>query len=155
MSFIHDALKKAQQRKNGSYSSYEKLISGPRQQVREKRLGKYKWVFLPVALLVLTMVPAPRAAEEAPAHGGAPASPGAAAGVAVTAHWAYSKFMWAAVALVFSVMGTSWAQSKIGMAGAGAMAEKPELAGTIIILIAIPETMVILGFVISAMIIFA
>ncbi len=53
MSFIHDALKKAQQRKNGGYSSYEKLISGPRQPVREKRLGKYKWVFLPVALLVL------------------------------------------------------------------------------------------------------
>ncbi len=73
----------------------------------------------------------------------------------VPAHWAFSKFMWAAVALVFSVMGTSWAQSKIGMAGAGAMAEKPELAGTIIILVAIPETMVILGFVISAMIIFA
>lgn len=83
------------------------------------------------------------------------AAEGAKPAEAVPAHWAFSKFMWASVALVFSVLGTSLAQSKIGVAGAGAMAEKPELAGTIIILIAIPETMVILGFVISAMLIFA
>jgi V/A-type H+-transporting ATPase subunit K len=74
---------------------------------------------------------------------------------ALPEHWAFSKFMWASIALSLSALGTSWAQSKIGVAGAGAMAEKPELAGTFIILIAIPETMVILGFVISAMIIFA
>lgn len=80
---------------------------------------------------------------------------GAKAAEPLPANWAFSKFIWASVALVFSVIGTSWAQSKIGVAGAGAMAEKPELAGTIIVLIAIPETMVILGFVIAAMIIFA
>ena len=44
------------------------------------------------------------------------------------------------------------AQSRIGSAGAGTLAEKPELTATIIILVAIPETMVILGFVIAAMI---
>ncbi len=43
---------------------------------------------------------------------------------------------------------------KIGAAGAGALAEKPELTGTIVILVAIPETMVILGFVVSTMILF-
>jgi V/A-type H+-transporting ATPase subunit K len=58
----------------------------------------------------------------------------------------------AALALGFSAIATAWAQSKIGAAGAGALAEKPELAATVIIMIAIPETMVILGFVIAAMI---
>ena len=36
----------------------------------------------------------------------------------------------------------------------GALAEKPELTGTIVILVAIPETMVILGFVVATMILF-
>ncbi|WP_221252512.1 ATPase [Desulfuromonas versatilis] len=58
----------------------------------------------------------------------------------------------AALAVGISALATAWAQSKIGAAGAGALAEKPELTGTIIILVAIPETMVILGFVIAAMI---
>lgn len=58
----------------------------------------------------------------------------------------------AALAVGLSALATAWAQSRIGSAGAGALAEKPELTGTIIILLAIPETMVILGFVIGAMI---
>ncbi len=58
----------------------------------------------------------------------------------------------AALALGLSALATGWAQSKIGAAGAGTLAEKPELTATIIILVAIPETMVILGFVIAAMI---
>ncbi len=61
--------------------------------------------------------------------------------------------MGAALAFGFGAIGTAWAQSRIGSAGAGAIAEKPELAGSIIILEALPETMVILGFVIAAMII--
>lgn len=59
----------------------------------------------------------------------------------------------AALAIGLTAIATAWAQSKIGSAGAGAVAEKPELSGTIIILLAIPETMVILGFVIATMII--
>ena len=55
----------------------------------------------------------------------------------------------AALAVGLSAVATAWAQSKIGTAGAGALAEKPELSGTIIILVAIPETMVILGFVVG------
>lgn len=58
----------------------------------------------------------------------------------------------AALAMGLSAWATAWAQAKIGAAGAGALAEKPELTATIIILVAIPETMVILGFVIAAMI---
>jgi V/A-type H+-transporting ATPase subunit K len=60
----------------------------------------------------------------------------------------------AALAIGLSALATAWAQSKIGAAGAGALAEKPELSATIIILIAIPETLVILGFVVASMILF-
>ena len=60
----------------------------------------------------------------------------------------------AALAVGLSALATAWAQSRIGAAGAGTLAEKPELAATIIILVAIPETMVILGFVVAAMILF-
>ncbi|MCK5505260.1 MAG: ATPase [Thermodesulfovibrionia bacterium] len=60
----------------------------------------------------------------------------------------------AALAVGLSAIATAWAQSKIGSAGAGTLAEKPELSATVIILVAIPETMVILGFVVAAMILF-
>ncbi len=59
----------------------------------------------------------------------------------------------AAGVMAMSALATAWAQSKIGTAGAAALAEKPELAGTIIILVAIPETMVILGFIVAILII--
>lgn len=58
----------------------------------------------------------------------------------------------AGLAVGLAAIGTGIAQSRIGSAGAGAIAEKPELLGTIILLIAIPETMVILGFAVAAMI---
>lgn len=48
-------------------------------------------------------------------------------------------------------LGTGWAQSRIGAAGAGTIAERPETAIWIIIMLAIPETTVILGFVIAFM----
>jgi len=58
----------------------------------------------------------------------------------------------AALAVGLPALATGWAQSRIGSAGAGTLAEKPEMATIIIILVAIPETMVILGFAIAAMI---
>jgi V/A-type H+-transporting ATPase subunit K len=58
----------------------------------------------------------------------------------------------AALALGISAIATAWVQSRIGASGAGALAEKPELTATVIILLAIPETIVILGFVVAAMI---
>jgi len=60
----------------------------------------------------------------------------------------------AALAIGLPALATAWAQAKIGAAGAGTLAEKPELSATIIVLVAIPETMVILGFVVAAMILF-
>ncbi|MEJ5185831.1 MAG: F0F1 ATP synthase subunit C [Candidatus Geothermincolales bacterium] len=58
----------------------------------------------------------------------------------------------AAIAVGLTALATAWSQSRIGAAMAGALAEKPELAGQAIILIAIPETMVVLGFVIAFLI---
>ncbi|MBI1912548.1 MAG: ATPase [Deltaproteobacteria bacterium] len=58
----------------------------------------------------------------------------------------------AAIAIGLSALATGWAQSKIGSAGVGTIAEKPELTGIVIILVAIPETMVLLGFVVAYLI---
>jgi V/A-type H+/Na+-transporting ATPase subunit K len=58
----------------------------------------------------------------------------------------------AALAVGLSALATGWAQSKIGAAGAATIAEKPELTSTMIIMLAIPETMVILGFVVAVLI---
>lgn len=58
----------------------------------------------------------------------------------------------AALAIVGSAVATAWAQSRIGAAAAAALAEKPELRTTAVLLIAIPETMVILGFVVAVLI---
>ena len=71
--------------------------------------------------------------------------------------WMYMVEEWAkpigaAIAFVGGAIATGWAQSRIGAGGTGTIAEKPEMAGIVIILEAIPETMTILGFVIAAII---
>jgi V/A-type H+-transporting ATPase subunit K len=58
----------------------------------------------------------------------------------------------AALAVGIPALATAWAQSRIGPAISASMAEKPELATTAILLVAIPETMVILGFVVAVVI---
>lgn len=64
----------------------------------------------------------------------------------------WEKPIGAAIAFAAGAIGTAWAQSRIGSAGAGTIAEKPETSSSIIILEAIPETLVILGFVVASMI---
>ena len=59
----------------------------------------------------------------------------------------------AALAIVGSALATAWAQSRIGAAAAAALAEKPELRTTAVLMVAIPETMVILGFVVAVLIV--
>ncbi len=61
------------------------------------------------------------------------------------------RYVAAALAVGLGALGTGWAQSRIGSAGAGVIAEKPELAGLVLILLALPETLVILEFVIATM----
>jgi V/A-type H+-transporting ATPase subunit K len=58
----------------------------------------------------------------------------------------------AALAIGVTALATAFVQARIGAAGAGALAERPELRGPIILLVAIPETMVILGFAVAAII---
>lgn len=59
----------------------------------------------------------------------------------------------AGIAFFGGAIACGWAQSRIGAAGAGTVAEKPETAGVIIILEALPETLAILGFVVATLII--
>lgn len=55
----------------------------------------------------------------------------------------------AGLAVGLAGLGTGLAQSGVGAGGTGAIAEKPELFANVLILFAIPETIVILGFVIG------
>lgn len=58
----------------------------------------------------------------------------------------------ASLAVVIAAVATAWAQSRIGPAVAAALAEKPELGATAVLMVAIPETLVILGFVVAVLI---
>ena len=58
----------------------------------------------------------------------------------------------AALAIAIPALATAWAQSRIGPAASASLAEKPELSTTVIVMLAIPETMVILGFVVAVII---
>jgi V/A-type H+-transporting ATPase subunit K len=58
----------------------------------------------------------------------------------------------AGIAVGLAAIGTGLAQAKIGAAAMAAIAEKPELTGRAILMVAIPETLVILGFAVAAMV---
>ena len=59
----------------------------------------------------------------------------------------------AALAVGLGALGTALAQARIGSAGIGALAENPKLLGAVVLLLAVPETLVILGFVIAFMLV--
>ena len=59
----------------------------------------------------------------------------------------------AALTLAAGAYGTAKVQAAIGSGGTGALAEKPELFTSILILVALPETIVVLAFVIAFLII--
>lgn len=65
-----------------------------------------------------------------------------------------TKMFAAALTIGLSAFATAITQCRIGSAGVGALAENPKLFGSILIYLVIPETMVILGFVIAALIVF-
>ncbi len=60
----------------------------------------------------------------------------------------------AALAVGLCALATGLAQSRIGAAGCGTIAERSETTGIVILLVAIPETMVILGFVVAVVMLF-
>jgi len=59
----------------------------------------------------------------------------------------------AGLAVGLAGMATGRAQASVGAGGTGAITEKPELFGQVLILFAIPETIVIFGFVIAILLI--
>jgi V/A-type H+-transporting ATPase subunit K len=59
----------------------------------------------------------------------------------------------AAIAVAFGAIGTAWAQSRIGAAAAGAIAERPEIGGQMLIFLVLPETLIIFGFLVAFFII--
>jgi V/A-type H+-transporting ATPase subunit K len=58
----------------------------------------------------------------------------------------------AGLAIGLCALATAWAQARIGAAAVGAILEKPESLGTVIILLVIPETLVIFGFTVAILI---
>lgn len=102
-----------------------------------------------VAVLTLFMV----GAVTLPVVSIAEANEAAAEATAKPATGGEWKPVAAAVAIVGTAFATAMAQMRIGGAGAGAIAERPETAAMFIVLVAIPETIVILGFVVAAMLI--
>ena len=98
-----------------------------------------RWVF-GSTLVAVWLVPAMAFAEEVVAEG--PVEWQATVGKAIAA----------GLAMGLSALGAGYAQAKIGSAGAGTLAERPEVSIWIITLQALPEVIVLLGFVSAIMI---
>jgi V/A-type H+-transporting ATPase subunit K len=62
------------------------------------------------------------------------------------------KALGAAFAMGISAWSAGYAQSRIGAAGAGTLAERPEAATYVIVLTALPEIVALLGFVMAFLI---
>jgi V/A-type H+-transporting ATPase subunit K len=105
-------------------------------------------------ILVLTLTSLRvTAGGEPPATPRAEAVPAAAQPVPDETTWQDAmKVFAAALAIGITAFATAVTQCRIGAAGIGALAENPKLFGNILIYLVIPETMVILGFVIAALI---
>jgi V/A-type H+/Na+-transporting ATPase subunit K len=97
-----------------------------------KRLAKY--VFLCTFLGVL-LIPAMAFAQEGAAQAATMAD-------AV-------KTLGAALAMGISALAAGWAQARIGSAGQGTLAERPEERVFVLTLTALPEVIVLLGFVMA------
>jgi V/A-type H+-transporting ATPase subunit K len=92
------------------------------------------------AFLTAMVVPAIAFAEEA------------AAEVALDPAVGVAKYAAAGASMCIAAMSCAYAQARIGAAGAGTLAERPEAGTNLIVLQALPETIVLLGFVIAFMI---
>jgi len=64
----------------------------------------------------------------------------------------WAVYLGSGLAIGLSALATAFAQARIGSAGAGALAENRELFVPVLVLLALPETIVILGFVIAILI---
>ncbi len=101
-----------------------------------------------------------RAADD-PAAAAAPAPTPARGGEttvapeSATVSWpAAMQLLAAALVICFTAFATALTQCRIGTAGVGVLAENPKLFGSVLVLLVVPETMVILGFVVAALMLF-
>jgi V/A-type H+-transporting ATPase subunit K len=76
----------------------------------------------------------------------------AAAKPQVATNVAIAKATAAAVTMSIAAMSAGYAQSKIGAAAAGTLAERPEAGTNLIVITALTEIIVLMGFVIAFMI---
>ncbi|MGC8587092.1 MAG: ATPase [Candidatus Micrarchaeia archaeon] len=58
----------------------------------------------------------------------------------------------AGIAIAGGAIGTGMAQSSIGSAGLGLIAEKPDQMGIVLLFLVLPETLLIFGFVIAILV---
>jgi V/A-type H+-transporting ATPase subunit K len=72
--------------------------------------------------------------------------------VAVAPSVAIAKATAAAVTMSIAAFSAAWAQGKIGSAAAGTLAERPEAGTNLIVITALTEIIVLMGFVIAFMI---
>ncbi|MFA6048685.1 MAG: ATPase [Candidatus Micrarchaeia archaeon] len=59
----------------------------------------------------------------------------------------------AGLAILGGALGTAYAQAAIGAAGMGMLTEKEGKEGTVLLFVAIPETMIIISFVVAFLLI--
>lgn len=93
------------------------------------------------SFLTAMIVPAMALAE------GAPVAEAVADWRAEVARYAAAGF-----SMCVAALSAGYAQARIGAAGAGTLAERPEAGTNLIVLQALPEVIVLLGFVIAFMI---
>ncbi|MEK6982803.1 MAG: ATPase [Candidatus Micrarchaeota archaeon] len=55
----------------------------------------------------------------------------------------------AGIAMGLSALAAAWSQSSIGAAAMGAVAERPEIEKNVLIYLALPEILAILGFIVA------
>ena len=103
---------------------------------------------IPIGLLALTLLLglASTVLLWAPAAWAATDTSAAARPAGVDASWV---FIGAAIATGLSSLGAGFAVAKVGTAAVGALAEKPELFGRLLILIGLAEGIAIYGLIVS------
>lgn len=105
-------------------------------------ISRKKLAVLALTVLAAGLIAAPAFAQEA--------EEGAATGLTVGDGLRIMGLaLGSGIAIAGSALATGRVQAAVGAGGTGALAEKPDLFTLILILIAIPETLVVFGFVIA------
>jgi V/A-type H+-transporting ATPase subunit K len=111
-----------------------------------------KPIAIPAALIALTLFAGLAATSLLLWSSGAMAAPDAAAagkGAALDSSWG---LIGAALATGLSSLGAGFAVAKVGTAAVGALAEKPELFGRLLIFVGLAEGIAIYGLIVSILI---